>query len=184
MQETWVQSLGWEDPVEKETGTHSSILAWEIPWMEEPGGLQSKRSHKRANHDLVTKQQRHDVSRDQTQHFSKKWTQSLHPQPCWHWAHHLPCRAVLGAVRCGTTSLPPSTQCQEPPQCGKHRCGQTSLVSPWGQDHLLSQASIIRPPTSWHCPVWRDRQLTWEEDQFWQIKKKNVYAQISFSSQN
>ena len=41
MQETWVQSLGWEDPLEKDMGTHSSILAWEIPWTEEPGGLQS-----------------------------------------------------------------------------------------------------------------------------------------------
>jgi len=39
--ETWVQSLGWEDPMEKEMATHSSILAWRIPWMEEPGGLQS-----------------------------------------------------------------------------------------------------------------------------------------------
>ena len=39
MQETWVQSLGWEDPLEKEMTTHSSILAWEIPWTEEPGGL-------------------------------------------------------------------------------------------------------------------------------------------------
>ena len=41
MQETWVQSLGWEDPLEKDMATHSSILAWRIPWMEEPGGLQS-----------------------------------------------------------------------------------------------------------------------------------------------
>ena len=41
MLETWVQSLGWEDPMEKEMATHSSILAWRIPWMEEPGGLQS-----------------------------------------------------------------------------------------------------------------------------------------------
>ena len=40
MQETWVQSLGWEDPLEKGVVTHSSILAWEIPWTEEPGGLQ------------------------------------------------------------------------------------------------------------------------------------------------
>ena len=40
MLETWVQSLGQEDPLEKETATHSSILAWRIPWMEEPGGLQ------------------------------------------------------------------------------------------------------------------------------------------------
>jgi len=41
MQETWLQSLGWEDLLEKELATHSSILAWKIPWMEEPGRLQS-----------------------------------------------------------------------------------------------------------------------------------------------
>ena len=41
MQETQVRSLGQEDPLEKELATHSSILAWEIPWTEEPGGLQS-----------------------------------------------------------------------------------------------------------------------------------------------
>ena len=40
MQETWVQSLGWEDPLEEEMATHSIILAWKIPWAEEPGGLQ------------------------------------------------------------------------------------------------------------------------------------------------
>ena len=39
MRETWVQSLGWEDPLEKEMATHSTILAWRIPWTEEPGGL-------------------------------------------------------------------------------------------------------------------------------------------------
>ena len=43
MQETWVRSLGWEDPLEKGTATHPSILAWRIPWTEEPGGLQSMR---------------------------------------------------------------------------------------------------------------------------------------------
>ena len=41
MQDTWVQFLGWEDPLEKEMAPHSSILAWRIPWTEEPGGLQS-----------------------------------------------------------------------------------------------------------------------------------------------
>ena len=41
MWETWIRSLGHEDPLEKEMATHSSILAWRIPWMEEPGGLQS-----------------------------------------------------------------------------------------------------------------------------------------------
>ena len=39
MQETWVRSLGWEDPLQKGMATHSSILAWRIPWVEEPGGL-------------------------------------------------------------------------------------------------------------------------------------------------
>ena len=41
IQETWVKSLGWEDPVEKEMATHFTILAWRIPWTEEAGGLQS-----------------------------------------------------------------------------------------------------------------------------------------------
>ena len=41
MYETWVRSLGWEDPLEKGLATHSSIFAWRIPWTEEPGGLQS-----------------------------------------------------------------------------------------------------------------------------------------------
>ena len=44
MRETHVQSLGQEDPLEKETATHSSTLAWKIPWTEEPGRLQSMRS--------------------------------------------------------------------------------------------------------------------------------------------
>ena len=50
MQETWVRSLGQEDPLEKEMATHSSILNWEIPWTEEPGGLQFM-GHRRVGHD-------------------------------------------------------------------------------------------------------------------------------------
>ena len=50
MWETWLRSLGWEDPLEKEMATHSSILAWRIPWMEELGGLQSMGSQ-RVGHD-------------------------------------------------------------------------------------------------------------------------------------
>ena len=50
MQETLVQSLGWEDPLEKEMATPSSILAWRIPWAEKPGGLQSMGSQ-RIRHD-------------------------------------------------------------------------------------------------------------------------------------
>ena len=61
MQETWVRSLGWEDPLEKEMTTHSSILAWEIPWTNEPGGLQSRGSQ-RVGQDLLTRQQQQDAS--------------------------------------------------------------------------------------------------------------------------
>ena len=48
-QETWVQSLYWEDPLKKEMVTHSSIIAWEIPWTEEPGKLQSMGSQRVRN---------------------------------------------------------------------------------------------------------------------------------------
>ena len=50
MQEMWVQSLGQKDPLEQQLATHSSILAWEVPWTEEPGGLQS----------MVSQEVRHD----------------------------------------------------------------------------------------------------------------------------
>ena len=52
VQETWVRFLGWEGPLEKEMATHSSILAWKIPWTEEPGGLQSMGL--RVRHNLAT----------------------------------------------------------------------------------------------------------------------------------
>ena len=57
MQATGVQSLSQEDPLEKEMATHSSILAWKTPWIEEPGGLYSPQGCKRVGHDLATKQQ-------------------------------------------------------------------------------------------------------------------------------
>ena len=50
MRETWVQSLSWDDLLAKEMATHSSVLAWKIPWTEEPGGLQSRGSQ-RVGHD-------------------------------------------------------------------------------------------------------------------------------------
>ena len=60
VQETWVRFLGWEDPLEEEMATHSSVLAWEIPWTGEPGGLQSLGSQ-RVGHNLATKQQHCDM---------------------------------------------------------------------------------------------------------------------------
>ena len=60
MQETWVWTLGQEDPLEKEMATHSSILAWKIPWMEEPGRLQSMGSQ-RVGHIWVTSQNQYFI---------------------------------------------------------------------------------------------------------------------------
>ena len=62
MQETQVQSLGWEDPLEKEMVTHFSIPAWETPCTEKPGGLQFRGSQ-RVRHDIVSKQQPQAQSR-------------------------------------------------------------------------------------------------------------------------
>ena len=73
MQETWVQSLGQEDPLEKETATDCSILAWQIPWIEEPDGLLSW-DCKRVRHHLATKPQ-------QQQHGQGRVMQSL-PEYC------------------------------------------------------------------------------------------------------
>ena len=50
MWETWVQPLSWEDPLEKAMAAHFGILAWRIPWTEEPGGLQSMRSQRVGHH--------------------------------------------------------------------------------------------------------------------------------------
>ena len=57
MQETWVWYLDWEDPLDKEMSTHSSIFAWEVPWTEEPGRLHSPWVTK-VGHNLATKQQK------------------------------------------------------------------------------------------------------------------------------
>ena len=59
MQEIRAQPLGWEDPLEKEMAAPSSILAWEIPWAEEPGGLHNSWGHKRVRHELVTEHHHH-----------------------------------------------------------------------------------------------------------------------------
>ena len=56
MQEIWVPPLGWEGPLEKEMATHCSMLAWRIPWTEEPHGLQFT-GLQRVRHNLATKQQ-------------------------------------------------------------------------------------------------------------------------------
>ena len=63
MQDTQVPTLGWEDPLEKEMATHSSILAWEIPWTEELSGY---KDHKNVGHNLATKSTTNNMNRDIT----------------------------------------------------------------------------------------------------------------------
>ena len=65
--------LGWEDPLEKRMGTHSDILAWKMPWTEEPGGLQSMKSQ-RAGHDWPTNTMRTDIRISPTDHL---WCKAL-----------------------------------------------------------------------------------------------------------
>ena len=64
MQEAWVLSLGWEDPLEKGIATHSSILVWRIPWTEKPSGLQSMGCHKESD----TTEQLTQLSNTHTHH--------------------------------------------------------------------------------------------------------------------
>ena len=84
MQETWVQSLSGEDPLEEEMKTHSSILAWETPWTEEPDGLQSLGSQ-RVRHDLVTEPSplilKLQQQSDETEKCLEQQPQELQPQP-------------------------------------------------------------------------------------------------------
>ena len=71
MQETRVPSLDGEDPLKKEMATHSSILAWEIPWTGEPGGLSIVHGSQRVRHDLVTKQQQQSSEAGKTNKSSR-----------------------------------------------------------------------------------------------------------------
>jgi len=73
MQETRVRSLGWDDPLEKGMSTHSSILAWEISWTEEPGGLQCMGSQ-RAGHDWETEHTQSHLSCQEKKGNTKFWS--------------------------------------------------------------------------------------------------------------
>ena len=96
MRETWVQSLGWKYPLEKEMGTHSSILAWKIPWPEEPHRLQSM-GLQRVGHDRVISltffanlKMCHTPSPSRLPPFSALWTSSLQMPFTWKASEQLP----------------------------------------------------------------------------------------------
>ena len=78
MQETWIRFLGQEDPLKKEMAADFNILAWEIPWTEEPGRLQSM-GLQRVGHDIVTKQNRESYFLASTSHNAVKFTFRVKP---------------------------------------------------------------------------------------------------------
>ena len=82
MQETWVWPLGQEDPLEKEMVTHSSILAWTIPWTEEPGRLQSMGSH-RVGHHLAPKPPPNLTVDSGLWHLLQPWSSHQPCEPGW-----------------------------------------------------------------------------------------------------
>ena len=82
MQETWVWSLGWEDPLEKEMATHSSILAWRIPWMEEPGRLQST-GLQRVGHNWATSLSLFTWKSSDVNTSAEDICVGAHCYPCW-----------------------------------------------------------------------------------------------------
>ena len=99
MRETWVQSLGWEDLLEKEMATHSSILAWKIPWMEEPVGSQ------RVGHDWVTSPLYELIHKQKFQTKTKSYTYVLVSQLC------APlCLALCNPKDCIATQAPLSVE--------------------------------------------------------------------------
>ena len=96
MWESWVQSLGREDPLEKEMATHSSILAWKIPWREEPGGLQFMGSQ-RVGHDWVTSLTKRNEGDHACNSLSAIDVTLLgHPSP----PHHLSQANLLSVILC------------------------------------------------------------------------------------
>ena len=97
MQETQVQSLGWEDPLANGMATHSSILAWRIPWTEEPGGVQSMRSQRVRHKWASTKTRTHTICLKAMcihVHFLFHWTVGLYfllicLLGCWSFSSHI-----------------------------------------------------------------------------------------------
>ena len=86
MQDAWPQSLSWDHPLEKEMAMDSSILAWEIPWIEEPGGLQSVGSQKTHGHNSATKHQL-ITAMQWVESCSSKICSSHNPKYLWMWLY-------------------------------------------------------------------------------------------------
>ena len=110
MQETRAQSLGWEDPLEKEGATHSSILAWKIPQTEDPSGLQSMGSH-RVGYDWV---RTHTEYRPSFLHLPKNDNSFSAKSLTWMMTPHCGGRDDFGQQRSESIPYPLGSKCQTP----------------------------------------------------------------------
>ena len=125
VRETWVRSLDREDPLEKEMATHSSILVWKIPWMQEPGRLQSMGSP-RVVHDWAT-----SLSLFTFRHWRRKWQ----PTPVFLPGESQGQRSLVGCRLCGHTELDTTEATYQQQQQQQHQHQQQGglvCCSPWG----------------------------------------------------
>ena len=179
MWETWVRSLGWEDPLEKEMATHSSILAWRIPWMEEPGGLQSARSQSRTQpsdltHSELGEKTAYKASRRccggfrkvKAKDFDVK-SQELFKQD-WLFSRRdaTVCRDIPVAALKGQDCAQAQRGCSDAPQHVGLSCSFTYILSheDQGQKLAVSPDTITRSPNPdfFGCSHWKSIYL-------WQI---------------
>ena len=157
-QETQVWSLGWEDPLEKETATHSNILAWEIPWTEEPGRLQSVGSQ-RNGHNWATEQ----TQQLQTMHVSITWELISNTN-----SQAAPQTNCICGIRPGICDLTSSLGDSYPHF--KYQCREQSCfpdISPWEGTEIypyeIELRKVQEEPTR-QIIVWLD---TWTQKSLW-----------------
>ena len=148
MRETWVQSLGGEDHLEKEMATHSSTLAWKIPWMEEPRRLQSMGSQ-RAGHDWATSLSYFISFLDNDDLYSRLWICFMYKscilEKIQFSSVAQSCPTLCDPMNRSTPGLPVHHQLQEFTQTHVHQVSDTIQLS-----HPLSSPSPPAPSPSQH----------------------------------
>ena len=148
VQETRVQPLEWEDPQEKEMATHSSIPAWEIPWTEEPGGLQSV-GLQRVGQDLASRQQQQSCYHP----LKKKWLTPPRPTP-----GTSPDSCLRTVVASSRASPPPPSPREQSGGLSETQTVEAALRTLWrlpyalARPHLSSSALAIAPGAHWGAP--------------------------------
>ena len=156
MQETWVWSLSREDPLEKEMAAHSSILAWENPWTEETGKLQSMR-WQRVRHNLATKPQQQFSSRN----FKFTAKSSRKYRDFW----YIPCPTYAQRPPLATSLVHQSTFVKIDEPTPMHRYHSKFIYSPWGWKELDTIEQLTHILVLNILPVWK--KMEWHVSPLW-----------------